>query len=1503
MIYENEFETLTGLNGLEIAVIGMSCKVPGANTISEFWENLKNGVESISFFSDEELEAAGVDSIEYKAPNYVKAGGILENGDCFDSFFFGFSATEASVMDPQIRIYLECCWHAMEDAGYVGDTYNGSIGVYASGSSSLGWEMRNLLSGKTEEIGLFSALQLMSKDFLSVYVSYKLNLKGPAAMIQTACSSSLMGIHTAIQAVLNGECDMALAGGVCLVSFEKKGYLYQEGLIYSPDGHCRAFDALGKGTVGSNGAGAVLLKRLEKAVEDHDHIYAIVKGTAANNDGNRKIGFTAPSIDGEAEAIVTAQQMGEIDPENISYVETHGTSTELGDPMEIEAMKLAFNTDKKGFCAIGSVKTNLGHTDAAAGVLGFIKTVLSLYHKMIPPSLHYKSPNPKIDFENSPFYVNNKLNEWKESEFPRTAGVSAFGIGGTNVHAILQESPIRREYGPLSPQPSSPANVLLLSAKSASALTRMTENLLDYLKTYPRTSLNDVAYTLQVGRKSFKHRKMLACSSVNEAIEILSGKNTATAMERQVKNEKQTVVFMFPGVGQQYVNMGKGLYDSFPVFREEIDTCSRILKGLLGYDFKDILYPQEKNGENASESKGNLGHVIHSQLAIFVFEYALAKLMMNWGIKPNVLIGYSLGEYTAACISGVFSLEDALKTLVVRVKLIDSLPTGTMLSVPLSQKDLTPLLTNEMGIAIDNGPSCIVAGPENVLDNFHSKMKERKIFCLEVSNTHAIHSKMMEPVIDAFERHLQTVEWEKATIPYISNLTGEWVKGTETANAEYWCRHLKETVRFGESMEILSKLTNPVFIEVGPGRDLSVLVSRYYEEEKLAPAINLVRPSGKNTPDDTYLFTKLGQLWLYGINPDWYEIYIDEKPYRLPLPLYSFDSYRFPAPPFPSISPGTANERFIYRNKAGSGETIHGMGMEQASPGNRNEVNEGTLLERPEMSTRYIAPGTDMEKILCELWSKFFGFREVGINDDFFDLGGDSLKAMTVASKIRSMLSLDIPVEEFYNRPTIEQLAAYIDTMERGEGNGVEPAEEKEYYVMSSSQKRLFMLQEIDKQTSAYNVPFILLLEGHLDPGKVETVFRKLIHRHEGFRTAFIVLEKTGEVVQRIIKPGEIEFKIEYHDITASETATGNEQVTSLLHSFVRGYDLSTPPLMRVGLIKMEEGKYILMVDTHHIISDGTSFAILQEEFMVFYEEKGDMLPLLLIQYKDYAEWQMKQNENAQSMLRKQEAYWLSEFKGNIPVLDLPLDFARPETQSFEGYVLHCMIPPSDVAGLKKLVAEQGTSMFIVLLSIFNILLSRLSGQEDIAVGTQIQGRRYSEFQRIFGVFINTLVLRNHPLHSLTFNEFVGKVKEKTLKAYDNQDLQFEDFTEKLLGKRDLKRNPLFDVMLIWLNMESKAVHIPGLKLSPYDEEIKTGALIDLTIYGSETGDSIKFDFEYNTTLFKKETIERYMEYFKQIVSIVIANPGIKLEDITISHDLGAAKTAVLIEEDDEFGF
>jgi amino acid adenylation domain-containing protein len=1480
----------TGRTGLEIAVIGMAVRFPGAADIDEFWNNLKNGVESIRFFTHRELQGAGVDPQLLENPDYVKASGVLANIEYFDAPFFEYTHREAEVMDPQVRIFHESTWKALEDAGYDPQRYPGLIGVYAGAAPNSFWEIQTLLAGMNRgdkgAMDFLSAFQLSDKDFLCTRVSYKLDLKGPSFPIYTTCSTSLVAIHLAVQGLLGGECDIAAAGGVRVTYPRAGGYLYHEGMVYSPDGHCRAFAAKARGIVGGEGVGVVVLKRLADAVRDGDNIYAVVKGSAVNNDGKRKVGFAAPSIKGQSEVIKAALRMGDVNRESIGCVETHGTATIMGDPVEVEALKMAFNTGKTGFCALGSVKTNIGHTDAAAGAAGFIKTVLALKHRVIPPSLHFETPNPEIDFENSPFYVNTEPTPWKRLEgYPRRAGVSSFGIGGTNAHVILEERPeSRRSDNREAERPQ----LILLSAKTPSALDRMTENLGNYLKdnhgnpgnpVNPGFRLADAAYTLQVGRGQFDCRRMLVCSGPGEAAAALTLKqeesyeayHTSDKLKTFFnKGDRREVVFMFPGQGSQYVDMGRDLYRTEPVFREVMDRCFEILKSPTGCDIKPIIYP------GANERWSSLDRVRQAEIIqpfIFSFEYALAQLLMAWGIKPHALIGYSLGEYPAVCLAGVLSLEHALDLAAFRGRLTAQQPERVMLNVPMPEEELRALLTeegfNDVSIAVVNEPSCIAAGSREAIETLKNRLKEKRVMSMGVDVPQATHWVMTDSTLQEFQQKIRQLDIKPPEIPVISCVTGEWITAKEVEDPAFWSRLLNDTVRFSRGIRNLieiKKEKNPVFIEVGPGRDLTVMVRRYMDEKAGQQAVNLVRPRQQEVSDDYYLLERIGRLWLYGVPIDWEGYYNHEKRFRISLPTYSFDKYRYW--PEPDVF------RFAADILSGKETPEMDTGMEtiREKPG---ESAPETLYVHFEQGRRsvYAAPQNPLQHRLAHIWQDFFGLPRVGIDDDFFELGGDSLKAITMVNRIHRETDVRVPLEEFFKRPGIRVLSEYIETADKEAFQLIHPAEEKKYYPLSPAQKRNYILQQMSPDSIGYNLGAGVTLEGVLDKEKFTGIFKTLIKRHESFRTSFFIIEK--EPVQKI--HDDVEFKIEYYDLDVGDTE-------NIIKNFTRSFDLSQAPLLRVSLIKQDERKHIFMVDMHHIITDGTSLANIITDFSVLYRDETPAP--LKVRYRDFSQWLVREG---MTRVEKEKQYWLRQFETDAAVMDLPCDFPRPGFQGFTGNTVPFLLESTETNILKKYAKEADATLYMVVLTLFTIFIAKLTGREDIVVGTPVAGRSHPDLQPIVGVFINTLAMRNYPNGDLSFNRFLEEVKGRTLAAFDNQGYPFEELVEIVTAQgglqRDVSRNPIFDLFFSFENVNIPEIEMPGLTLKPFDSK-RTAAIFDLSLYcleaGTDDGDRLLCRFEYSTNLFKEETIQRFIGYFRKIVTAVVTDPTVKTADIEI---------------------
>ncbi len=996
--------------GLEIAITGMAFRLPGASSVEQFWHNLCAGVESIASFTDEELLASGLDPRLINDPRYVKASGIVEDIELFDAAFFGFNAREAEIMDPQQRLFLECAWEALENAGYDSTTYQGSIGVYA-GAGMNTYLLNNLCSNRDflAAVGGIQAMLGNEKDYLTTRVSYKLDLRGPGVTVQTACSTSLVAIHLACQSLLLGESDMVLAGGVSIGVPQKAGYLYREGSIFSPDGHCRAFDAQAQGTVSGSGAGIVVLKRLEDALAAGDCIHAVIKGSAMNNDGAAKIGYTAPGIKGQTQVIRAALMTAEVEPESITYVETHGTGTVMGDPIEIAALTQAFETTTgaKGFCALGSVKTNIGHLDTVAGVAGLIKTVLALKHRMLPPSLHFTAPNPEIDFANSPFYVQTTLSEWKRNEGPLRAGVSSFGFGGTNAHIILEEAPLIE-----ASQSSRPWHLLLLSARTMTALETASMHLETYVQQHPELPLADIAYTLQVGRKAFDYRRMLLCRDHEEAVYLLETHDPQRVFTHVREHGERTVVFLFPGQGTQYVHMMADLYQNEPTFQQQVDRCADLLRPYLKRDLREVLYP---SAERVDEAEQLLQQTELAQPALFVVEYALAQLWQEWGIQPQAMLGHSLGEYVAACLANVFSLEEGLALVATRGKLMQALPAGAMLSIAAPSQTVTSLLSSELSLAAINSQAlCVVSGPLAAIMNLQNQLTGQGISSHRLQTSHAFHSAMLDPMLEAFLSAVSKIELKPPTLPFLSNLTGTWITNSEATDPHYWVSQLRQPVRFADGVHELRAESARILLEVGPGQVLSTLVRSEQTAEVLALP-SLPRPKDGGS-EQFSLQTTLGRLWLAGVQVDWRGLHSQEQLHRVPLPTYPFERQRYWVEPqtpvlqsrsYPSEVPEKAVEAGTHQEK---GSTL-------------------TLHTRPPLLTAYVAPENEIEESIVGIWQELLGVEPIGTHDDYLELGGHSLLATQIIARLRDTFQVELSLTSFFEAATIAELAGTIEEL------------------------------------------------------------------------------------------------------------------------------------------------------------------------------------------------------------------------------------------------------------------------------------------------------------------------------------------------------------------------------------------------------------------------------------------------------------------------------------------
>ena len=985
-----------------IAIIGMAGRFPNAPDLDAFWALIRDGREGLTRFDEAQLRAAGADPALLADPRFVPVDAVIPEADRFDAAFFDIGTRDAEVTDPQQRLFLECAWHALEVAGHPPGTGTTRVGVYAGvGESSY---QQNVLAPHLEALlaalGAYRLATVNGKDFIATRTAYLLGLTGPALTVQTACSTSLVAVHVACQALLALECDLALAGGSSIGFPTVPGYHYQEGMILSPDGHCRSFAADAQGTTPGAGVGVVALKRLDEALADGDPIQAIILGSAINNDGADKVGYTAPSVNGQAEVIAEALAVAGVAPRAVSYLEAHGTATPLGDPIEIEALTKVYQTpdEHRAWCALGSVKSNIGHADTAAGIAGLIKTVLALQHRQLPPTLHCATPNPVIDAA-SPFFVNTRLRPWQTpADQPRTAGVSAFGIGGTNAHVILREAPAPES----SSKPSRPLELLTLSAKTPTALDTATTNLAAWLAERPDAALADVAYTLARGRSAFGHRRSLvAVDGADACVQLAapSGLITTPAMERPPR-----LAFLFPGQGSQYLGMTRGLYARTGPFRDAMDDLAQRLEPHLGVDCRTLLY-----GDDTAANRARLVETRFTQPLLFAVEYALAQQWLAWGVTPTAMAGHSLGEYVAACLAGVFSLDEALALVTARGALLQSLPPGAMLSVACSEAEASRWLNDEVALAAVNAPArCTLSGSPAAIAVIETDLKARGYASQRLTTSHAFHSPLVTPILQAFAARIALVKLKEPRIPYLSNVTGTWIRPQEAVDPAYWTRHLRAPVRFADNLATLIDQGEMQLLEVGPGQGLSTLARQHPAASPALATLATLPRSRETTPTAEWrvLLGSFGQLWAGGATVDWGGYYDSERRRRLPLPLYPF-------------------ERRRYWLDAPAAETTDRAAPTVATMDVKASTEQISAALEPSPTDASLSA---REAVIIEFWSQSLG----GVIDrdtDFFAAGGDSLLATQLVARLAERFGVNLDAHILLEATTVARLATRIDAL------------------------------------------------------------------------------------------------------------------------------------------------------------------------------------------------------------------------------------------------------------------------------------------------------------------------------------------------------------------------------------------------------------------------------------------------------------------------------------------
>ncbi|HEX8273414.1 MAG TPA: amino acid adenylation domain-containing protein, partial [Longimicrobiaceae bacterium] len=1481
--------------GRDVAVIGMAGRFPGARDLDEFWRNLRAGVRSVRRFSDEELRASGVPRRDRESPAYVPAGGDLEGVELFDPSFFDVTPREALVMNPQKRVFLECAWEALETAGY----HSGRIGVFASEANNQ--YLFNVLS-RPELVSAVGGNQAIQSNTIAVstLASFKLDLEGPSLNVQTACSSSLSAVHLACRSLLDGESDVALAGGVRVGVPRHEGYPYVPGGIASPTGECNPFDAGARGTVGGSGVGVVVLKRLDDALADGDRVLAVIRGSAMNNDGARKAGLTAPRREGQAAAIAEALEAAGVEPESVSYVEAHGSGTEMGDPIEVAALTTVFGEGRPGTVALGAVKSSVGHLDAAAGIVGLIKTVLALENGEIPPAPYFRAPNPRIPFDRSPFFVDPELRPWPRGGAPRRAGVSSFGIGGTNVHVVLEEAPPREPSGP-----SRPWQLLVLSARTSAALEAATDRLAAHLREHPAEPFADVAHTLRAGRRRFERRRVLVCRGREDAVAALEARDPRRVLEAAQERDERPVAFLFPGVGDHYAQMARGLYEAEPVFRAEVDRCARVLLEHTGEDVRGWLFPgdpapeQAAGGEGAAAAsvdlRGMLGRgaaaadplarTERAHPAVFVTEYALARTWMSWGVRPEAMMGHSLGEYVAATVAGVFTLEDALALVAERARLISGLPSGAMLAVPLDPAGVRARLRGALALAAHNAPGlCTVSGPAEEVAALEAELLAEGVACRRLAAGHAFHSAAMEPVADRLAERLRAMRLRAPAIPFLSNVTGTWIRAEEATNPEYWRRHLCGTVRFAEGMAELLRGASPLLLEVGPGRTLGTFALHAGAAESTVHGS--LRHAYTRQPDQAYLLETLGRLWMAGVRVDWDGFVAGERRLRTLLPTYPFERQAYWV---------ERRRRRRARRRGGEAPSRARPGSPAAdggaspSPAGDGDGGLAALRPRPETGTRYVAPAGGTEERIAALWRDLLGFERIGAHDDFFALGGHSLMATHLVARIQAELHADLSLSAVFEAPTVAGMAARVEERRAAQEPRtapIRPVPRTGPLPLSFAQQRLWLVDRLEPGTPVYNMPFALRLRGALDARVLRRSLGELTRRHEALRTTFReAAEAGGEPVQVVHAPAPVPVA----EVDLRRVAGAEREARRLAGAeALRPFDLARGPLLRSTLLRLGDADHVLCLTLHHVVGDGWSTQVLVREVSALYTAFGrgepSPLPELPVQYADYAVWQRERLGGG--VLEEQVGYWKEALRGAPPLLELPTDRPRDAGQGARGGSLRFALSRATSRGLRELARRERATLFMTALAGWQALLARYAGTDDVVVGTPIAGRTRHEVEGLIGFFVNTLALRGDLGGDPTWSELLGRVREAALGAYAHQEVPFERLVEELVVERSLVHTPIFQVAFALHEDAGRGerLRMGELAAEPFGGDEAT-AMFDLDLTVTDGGEALEGSLGYRTALFDAGTVARMAGHLEVLLDAMAARPGLRLGEVPMLRD------------------
>lgn len=1533
-----------------VAVIGMVGRFPGAANLNQLWRNLCGSVESISFFTPEEL-GPGIDEHLRNDPDYVRARGLIEGADLFDASFFGISPLEAQVMDPQQRVFLELAQQALEDAGYDPERYKGRIGVFA-GIGDNHYYTTNLL---THPDLLASAGKLAveygnQKDYIALRTAYLLDLRGPAISLNTACSTTLLAVDQAYRSLLDNECDIALSGGIDITVPQKSGFLHQEGGTFAKDGHCRPFDADATGTMFCDGAGAVVLKRLDDALNDGDTIYAVIRGTGKNNNGARPASFLAPSVDGQAEAIAIAQANADVPVESIRYIEAHGTGTPVGDPIEFEALRRVFEskTGKKEFCYIGSIKGNIGHPTNAAGVAGLIKAALVLHHQVIPPTLHFKKANPKIEFAGSPFRIADKLISFPRGEDVRRTAVSSFGFGGTNVHVILEEAPERN-----GERAARPLQLLPLSAKSPSALEAYSRLLAEHLGRAHPACFADAAYTFQTGRKQFAYRRFVVASDSGEAARLLAQPNPLRCGIKRCEHRDPPIVFLFGGQGTQYVNMGLNLYRDEPLFRAIIDDCCSYLKPHIGRDLRQILYPRDGDEETAQIS---LKDTFFTQPSIFVIEYALARFWQSLGIEPAMMVGHSIGEFVAATLAGVWKLEDVLAIVALRGRLMQNLPRGSMMAVNSGADAIAQKLPPLIQIASNNAPTlCVVSGPEEAVVGFQKQLEADNIVCRHLHTSHAFHSAMMDPMVEPLREAVAKVRLSPPIRPFASTVTGRMITDAEATNPAYWAKHSRATVEFSKAIQHVRDLGYDLFLECGPRSSMCSLARQQFTAAHPCTALPTFADTHENNIEWATLLFALGSLWLSGVSVDWNAFYANEDRRRIPLPTYPYERQRF------WVEPAQVAGAARPRPAAASPSTPIPL---LASPVSTGSVASTNSL--PSRKERIVARLIELLMPVCGRESS-----QISRSATFMEQGFDSLSLTQVAFAIRNEFSVKVSFSKLIKQwPNIDILAEHLNevapahvlaevptvpvsaglssltdassadirakssTLEdvvaeqsrtiarlvtlleksgtdrsiarvapssqtsttsplEGKTPTASPNDPPPFEVESTiPQQGMYVSSRLSKHVSAsYNESVTLRFTGTVSLEKMRRAMERLIERHDALRASF---DETG-LVMRVATSKNIAMPVV--DLSSIQNQAQQEERLQELIADETSLPFPLPegPLFRCQMVLLGSDRAAILLTAHHIICDAWSLDVLIHDLCAFYSQEISGKAVDLEHATSYTEYVQSVTARQHSDEFKEAGrHWHFRFKDGFPVLVLPTDHPRGTRREFTSHRFDFPISVAVVKNLRALAGKANCSLVAVLLTSLAILLAQVSRQRRFVIAVPWAEQPAIGQPGLAGQCVNLLPLVVELRKGETATAFLNRVQGELIAIQEYASFTMISLLANL--RPTLPARGIAPVSAGFTSVKKfKPGELPQSTFSiDYDINPKAYETFEFYLNAFEIEENIELRCNYDSKLFEDVTIQAWLRTLDSIFQDITSDPLQQVLDLAKLNDVDSAANEIV---------